>query len=75
MPGLGGHRDEHFFTRRPGYATTICDLRNRKIYDVRLGRSGAPSSRPASASRHYVADRSGTGWSPVIGVEPGIELG
>ncbi|MGH9467790.1 MAG: transposase [Terriglobales bacterium] len=31
--------DEHFFTRRQGYATTICDLRNRRIYDVRLRRS------------------------------------
>ena len=33
--------DEHFFTRRQGYATTICDLRNRKVYDVQLGRSEA----------------------------------
>ncbi len=33
--------DEHFFTRRKGYATTLCDLRNRKIYDVVLGRSEA----------------------------------
>ena len=33
--------DEHFFTRRKGYATTFCDLRNRKIYDVALGRSEA----------------------------------
>ena len=33
--------DEHFFTRRQGYATTLCDLRNRKVYDVRLGRSEA----------------------------------
>lgn len=31
--------DEHFFTRRRGYATTFCDLRNRKVYDVALGRS------------------------------------
>jgi transposase len=31
--------DEHFFTRRTGYATTLCDLRNHKIYDVVLGRS------------------------------------
>ena len=28
--------DEHFFTRRSGYATTLCDLRNHKIYDVVL---------------------------------------
>jgi transposase len=31
--------DEHFFTRRLGYATTLCDLRNHKVYDVVLGRS------------------------------------
>lgn len=31
--------DEHFFTRRHGYATTFCDLRNHKVYDVVLGRS------------------------------------
>lgn len=34
-PGI----DEHFFTRRKGYATTFCDLKNHKIYDVVLGRS------------------------------------
>jgi transposase len=31
--------DEHFFTRRKGYATTLCDLRNHTLYDVTLGRS------------------------------------
>ena len=31
--------DEHFFTRRQGYATTFCDLANHKIYDIALGRS------------------------------------
>jgi transposase len=31
--------DEHFFTRRKGFATTLCDLRNHKVYDVVLGRS------------------------------------
>jgi transposase len=31
--------DEHFFTRRKGYATTFCDLRHHKVYDVVLGRS------------------------------------
>jgi transposase len=31
--------DEHFFTRRTGYATTFCDLKNHRIYDVTLGRS------------------------------------
>lgn len=30
--------DEHFFTRRKGYATTFCDLRRHKVYDVVLGR-------------------------------------
>lgn len=31
--------DEHFFSRKDGYATTLCDLGHRKIYDVTLGRS------------------------------------
>jgi len=31
--------DEHFFTRRKGFATTLCDLKNHKIYDMVLGRS------------------------------------
>ncbi len=33
--------DEHFFTRRHGYATTLCDLKNHKVQDVVLGRSEA----------------------------------
>jgi transposase len=33
--------DEHFFTRRQGYATTLCDLRHHSVYDVILGRSEA----------------------------------
>ena len=33
--------DEHFFTRRLGYATTFCDLKNHTIYDVVPGRSEA----------------------------------
>ena len=33
--------DEHFFTRRRGYATTFCDLKNHKVYDVVAGRSEA----------------------------------
>jgi transposase len=33
--------DEHFFTRRHGYATTFCDLKNHRVYDVVLGRSEA----------------------------------
>ncbi|MDW8356232.1 MAG: ISL3 family transposase, partial [Bryobacterales bacterium] len=31
--------DEHFFTRKKGFATTLCDLRRHKVYDVVLGRS------------------------------------
>ena len=33
--------DEHFFTRRVGYATTFCDLKNHSVYDVVEGRSEA----------------------------------
>ena len=33
--------DEHFFTRKKGYATTFCHLKNHRIYDVALGRSEA----------------------------------
>jgi len=31
--------DEHFFSRKKGFATTLCDLKNHKVYDVVLGRS------------------------------------
>jgi transposase len=31
--------DEHFFSRKEGFATTFCDLGHRKVYDVTLGRS------------------------------------
>ena len=31
--------DEHFFTRKKGYATTFVDLRKHKVFDVKLGRS------------------------------------
>ena len=31
--------DEHFFTRKKGYATTLCDLKNHHVFDVILGRS------------------------------------
>jgi transposase len=31
--------DEHFFTRKKGYATTMVDLKNHKVFDVVLGRS------------------------------------
>jgi transposase len=33
--------DEHFFTRKKGYATTFCDLKNHRVYDIALGRSEA----------------------------------
>jgi len=33
--------DEHFFTKKQGYATTLVDLRNHKVFDVVLGRSEA----------------------------------
>jgi transposase len=33
--------DEHFFTRRHGFATTLCDLKKHRVYDVVLGRSQA----------------------------------
>lgn len=33
--------DEHFFTRKKGYATTLVDLANHKVFDVVLGRSEA----------------------------------
>ena len=36
--------DEHFFTRKQGYATTLVDLKNHKVFDVVLWRS-EPSLR------------------------------
>jgi len=33
--------DEHFFTKKGGYATTFCDLGNNRVHDVVLGRSEA----------------------------------
>jgi transposase len=32
--------DEHYFNKREGYATTFCNLRKHRIYDVVKGRSG-----------------------------------
>jgi transposase len=37
--------DEHFFSRRHGYATTFCDLRKHRVFDVVLGRSEASLER------------------------------
>lgn len=31
--------DEHFFTRKKGFATTFVDLKKHKVFDVKLGRS------------------------------------
>lgn len=33
--------DEHFFTKKKGYATTIADLTKHRVFDVVLGRSEA----------------------------------
>lgn len=37
--------DEHFFTRAWSYATTLCDLKGYKVYDVVLERSEASLDR------------------------------
>jgi len=31
--------DEHFFSKKDGFATTLVDLKNHKVFDVVLGRS------------------------------------
>ena len=36
--------DEHFFSRKQGFATTLCDLRRHKIFDIVKGRSAADLS-------------------------------
>lgn len=33
--------DEHYFSRKHGYATTLCDLQHHRVHDVVLGRSEA----------------------------------
>jgi transposase len=38
--------DEHFFTKKDGYATTLCDLGKHKVYDVILGRSEKSLEQP-----------------------------
>src|SRR3546814_10886087 len=40
--------DEHFFSRKKGYATTLVDLKNHKVFDVVLGRSEARSEEHTS---------------------------
>ena len=44
--------DEHFFSRRHGYATTICNLSRHKVFDLTLGRS-------AKALRSYFSSLKG----------------
>lgn len=36
--------DEHFFSRKQGFATTFVDLRNHKVFDVVLGKYESDSS-------------------------------
>ncbi|WP_408072944.1 transposase [Legionella pneumophila] len=31
--------DEHFFSRKHGFATTLCDLKKHKVFDIVKGRS------------------------------------
>lgn len=38
--------NEHFFTRKEGYATTLCDLAKHRVHDVFLGRSELPLQGP-----------------------------
>jgi len=51
--------DEHFFSRKDGYATTLCDLGNNKVYDVVLGRSEA-------SLEHYLSKLKGRNNVQVI---------
>jgi len=51
--------DEHFFTRRYGYATTFCDLKNHKVHDVVLGRSEA-------SLEGYLARLEGKEWVELV---------
>ena len=43
--------DEHFFTRKKGFATTFVDLGKQKVFDVKLGRSEASLSSYLSKLR------------------------
>jgi len=47
--------DEHFFTRKLGFATTFCDLEKHRIYDIALGRSSdslRPTMRMLEGRKH-----------------------
>ncbi len=37
--------DEHFFSRKQGYATTLCDLGKHRIFDIVKGRSESSFTR------------------------------
>ena len=41
--------DEHFFTRKKGYATTLVDLKHHKVFDIKLGRSESSLQRYLSS--------------------------
>jgi transposase len=43
--------DEHFFTRKKGFATTLVDLGNHKVHDVILGRSEVALKAPLKRLR------------------------
>lgn len=49
--------DEHFFTRKQGYATTLVDLRNHKVHDVILGRSESSLNAPLQRIRERYRTR------------------
>ena len=56
--------DEHFFSRKDGYATTFCDLAKHTIFDVVLGRSEAAlEDYPAEVARQRA--RPGRLYGPV----------
>jgi transposase len=41
--------DEHFFTKKDGYSTTVIDLSKHRVYDLYLGRSELALQRPFNA--------------------------
>lgn len=51
--------DEHFFSRKQGYASTLVDLKNHKVFDVVLGRSEA-------SLRHYLSRLQGRDQVKVV---------
>jgi transposase len=51
--------DEHYFSRKDGFATTFCNLGKRKVFDVALGRS-------EKALQPYLAGLSGKDQVQVV---------